>query len=222
MEKQRVKILSADYVTHNVRRFEVEKPAGLTFVSGQAADISISAPNFEEQLRPFTFTSVNSSDHLEFIIKIYTGHNGVTEKLAELKPGDELFIHDVFGTINFKGPGLFIAAGAGITPFISIFRQLNLENKLTGNTLLFANRTADDIILKDELKGLLGQNYIDVIERSTDASQPPRFIDRELLKPHITHENQYYYICGPDQFISMMMDYLQELGVKKTQIIIEQ
>lgn len=222
MSSHIVKILKADFVTHNVRHFVVEKPAGLSFISGQAADISINSPELKNELRPFTFTSVNGSDHLEFIIKIYTGHNGITEKLAKLRVGDELIIHEVFGTIRYKGPGLFIAAGAGITPFISIFRQLQLENMLAGNTLLFANRTADDIILKEELTAMLHPNYEDIIEKPLNSTAPGRFIDAGLLRRYVTPANQYYYICGPDKFTSLMVGYLNDLGVSKSKIVIEE
>jgi len=170
MDKHIVKVLRTDFVTHNVKRFVLEKPAGYTFIPGQATDVAINKPGLETELRPFTLTSLNEWDHLEFIIKIYTGHNGVTEKLAAINTGDELIIHEVFGTIAYKGPGIFIAGGAGITPFIAILRQLKVENKLAGNTLLFANRTDNDIILKDELNELLGDNFINVLEKPLDIS----------------------------------------------------
>jgi ferredoxin-NADP reductase len=140
MIKHAVKVLKTNFVTHNVKRFVVERPSGYNFISGQACDVSINKPGLENELRPFTFTSTNGTDHLEFIIKIYTGHDGITEKLLDINVGDELIVHEVFGSISYKGPGLFIAGGAGITPFISIFRDLKQQNRLAGNTLLFANR----------------------------------------------------------------------------------
>src|SRR5438045_681031 len=153
MQKHIVKVLQTDFITNNVKRFVMEKPSGYTFVPGQATDVSINKPDLENELRPFTFTSLNEENYLEFIIKIYKGHDGITEKLLSVNAGDELIIHQVFGTINYKGTGLFIAGGAGITPFIAILRQLKRENKLQGNRVLFANRTAEDIILGYELKG---------------------------------------------------------------------
>lgn len=217
-----VKVLKTEMLTHNVKHFVVEKPPGYTFISGQATDISINKPGQEEELRPFTFTSVNGSEHLEFIIKIYTGHDGVTEKLGKINTGDELILHEVFGTITYKGPGLFLAGGAGITPFISIFRQLKSEHKMMGNTLLFANRTADDIILRDELKTLLADNYRDILEISVDPEAPGRFIDRTLLKEYVKRNYPHYYICGPDKFVSIMVDTLLDLGVNRPQIVIEE
>jgi len=221
MEKHIVKVLKTTYVTHNVKRFTVEKPAGYTYTPGQATDVSINKPSLEEELRPFTFTSLTNADHLEFTIKIYTGHNGVTEKLAAINAGDELILHEVFGAIAYKGPGVFIAGGAGITPFIAILRMLKAENKLAGNTLLFANRTESDIILKNELTDMLGDNFVNVLEHSADDNSPAKYIDAELLKKYID-KNAHYYICGPDKFIEKMQEHLHNLGIAASQIVIEE
>ncbi len=217
----KVKVLKAEFITHNVKHFVVERPAGYYFISGQATDVSINQPGLENELRPFTFTSVNGDDHLEFIIKIYTGHDGVTEKLGKIEAGDELIIHDVFGAINYQQHGLFIAGGAGITPFISILRQLKLDGKLQGNTLLFANHTERDIILQDELKDMLGQNCINVITHPEKEGAQAQSIDRQLLAKYV-HSQPNFYICGPDAFIEAMITHLIDLGVNKQQIIIEQ
>ena len=222
MSKHIVRILKTSMVTHNVKRFVVEKPEGFHFISGQATEISINKPGLEEDLRPFTFTSVNAFDYLEFTIKIYSGHDGLTKKLGNVEAGDELILHDVFGTITYHGPGLFIAGGAGITPFISIFRDLKSKGGLEGCRLIFANKTMDDVILKEELEEMLGDKFINVVEISADPTVPPRFIDKELIKTYMKDDNQFYYICGPDPFTQIMISYLLDLGVNKTQIIIEQ
>jgi len=99
MEKHIVKVINTAFVTHNVKRFTLQKPGGYTFISGQATDVSINKPGLEEDLHPFTFTCLNTDDHLEFTIKIYKGHNGFTEKLLDVNKGDELIIHEVFGAI---------------------------------------------------------------------------------------------------------------------------
>jgi ferredoxin-NADP reductase len=221
MEKHIVKVLKTEMVTHNVKRFTIEKPAGYKFISGQATDVSINKPGLEDELRPFTFTCLNGDDHLEFTIKIYKGHNGITEKLLDVNAGDELIIHEVFGAINYQGPGLFIAGGAGLTPFISIFRQLKKDNNLAGNTLLFANRTEEDIIIKNELDEMLGQNHIDIISNPLSGGQGRR-IDKDIIKQYLTQQTQYCYICGPDEFVAAMKNDLLELGIAVDRIVIEQ
>src|SRR5262249_39578848 len=150
---------------------------------GQATELAILKPGLEKERRPFTFTNLPEAEHLEFMIKIYTGHQGMTENLLNVNAGDEFMLHDVFGTIRYKGPGLYLDAGAGITPFISIFRQLKKQNNLQGTTLLFANRTLDDVIAKSELTQLLGKNYHDVIEMPPTGEG--KRIDRDLIRQHL-------------------------------------
>lgn len=221
MERHIVKVLATEYLTHNVKRFVTEKPAGYNYTPGQATDISINIPGLETELRSFTFTSSVNADYLEFIIKIYKGHDGVTEKLADVVPGDELILHEVFGAIEYKGPGIFIAGGAGITPFIAIFRQLHATGVSPHNALLFANHTSSDIILKDELKGILRNRYIDVIRKPLPG-EPQNVLDKQLIASYRDSQVAYYYICGPDQFTADMIGILHELNIADQYIVFEQ
>lgn len=209
-------------VTHNVKRFVLERPEGVEFESGQATELSINKPGLVEERRPFTFTSLNNQNYLEFMIKIYIDHDGVTKALGEVVPGDELVVHDVFGTITYHGTGLFIAGGAGITPFISIFRDLESKGALAGNKLLFANRSPEDVILKEELEDLLGEDFISVVSTSNDPAIPARYISEELINSSLEGNIQFGYVCGPDTFTEAMVGHLTELGFSTDHIIIEQ
>src|SRR5206468_6883984 len=126
------------------------------FVPGQATEVSINKEGWEAEKRPFTFTGLNEDPYLEFTIKCYTDHPGVTNELSKLNNGDELIIGDVWGAISYQGEGYFIAGGAGITPFLAILRKLHKEKALASNRLFFSNRTRRDIILKEELELMLG------------------------------------------------------------------
>ncbi len=116
MRDHKVKIISIENAAHNVRSLKFEKPKGFIFTPGQAADVSINKPNYNNEKRPFTFTCLNEWDYLEFTIKIYNDHNGVTKEIDSLKTGDELIISDPWGAIQYKGEGTFIAGGAGVIP----------------------------------------------------------------------------------------------------------
>src|SRR5206468_5768410 len=125
--EQAVKIISIKPVTHNVNQIRVEKPAGYQFVPGQATEVSINKDKWREEKRPFTFTGLNEDPYLEFTIKSYKDHQGVTNEIGLLKTGDELIVRDVWGAIHYQGEGYFIAGGAGITPFIAILRRLRKD-----------------------------------------------------------------------------------------------
>lgn len=222
MEKQIVKILQTEPVTHNVRRFKFEKPAGLSFIPGQAAEISINKPKWSEEKRPFTFTGLTDWDHLEFTIKIYPDHHGVTEQLGKLVPGDELIIHDVFGAIHYKGEGVFIAGGAGVTPFIAILRRLAKEKQIGNNALLFSNRTEADIILKEEFEQMLGKNFVNTLTDEKSVRYDNRTIDTRFLEPWVNDASRYFYICGPDPMVEGIRKSLLFLRVDEKKVIIEQ
>ena len=221
-EEHIVKIINAQNVTHNVKRFTLSKPENYIFTPGQATDIVINKPGWLKERRPFTFTGLNEWDHLEFTIKIYDDHEGVTNQLGKLKTGDELILHDIWGAIHYKGEGGFIAGGAGVTPFIAIFRQLHKDGKLGNNQLIFSNKTSEDIILKDEFEQLLGNNFINTLTQEKTDQYDSKIINEEYLKEKIKNLNQYFYICGPDAMIEAISNDLQKMGVDKDKIVIEE
>ncbi|HSD14985.1 MAG TPA: FAD-binding oxidoreductase [Flavobacterium sp.] len=216
-----VKVLKAQFITHDVKSFVVEKPIGYDFVPGQATEISINQPKWKNEKRPFTFTNLKESNYLEFMIKIYKDRNGVTDELGRINAGDELILHDVFGTINYKGPGVFIAAGAGITPFISIFRDLYKNNQIYGNRLIYVNKTSEDVIMGNELRKMLKNNFINFYTRENVVGFQGKRIDRNFLIENIVDFSQNFYVCGPEDFVKTITKILLDLGATADAIVIE-
>lgn len=219
---QAVKIIDIENLTHDVKKFVVEKPKGYKFVPGQATHITINNKKWESEKRPFTFTSLNEDTNLEFIIKGYEDHNGMTKEIHELKMGDELLIGEAFGAINYKEPGVFIAGGAGITPFIAIFRKLEKENKLSGNKLIFSNKESKDVIMESDLKNWFkGKDLILSLTKEEKPEYEKGRVDENFLKKHITDFSQNFYICGPKEMVKGINNILQSLGVKAESLVFE-
>ncbi len=216
-----VRIISTAYVTHNVKKFTLEKPAGFNFVPGQATDLSINEPQWKDNKHPFTFTGLNEDPNLEFTIKIYPERQGVTDRLDQVSAGDEIIISDPWGAIEYKGPGYFIAGGAGITPFIAILRQLYKQGSLQDNILFFSNRTDQDIILKEELETMLGRNAHFTISNQKDSQYDQRRIDSEFLKAEIKDFTRHFYVCGPDEMVAEINQTLEKLGAKPDLVVFE-
>lgn len=221
MAKQILTIKEIEKVTHNVLRFRLNHPDEINFKPGQATEIAVDKEGWRDEAHPFTFTSLPDQNYLEFTIKIYPDHNGVTNELSKLKAGDTLILRDVFGAIHYKGKGTFIAGGAGVTPFISIIRDLDNKNELPGNRLIFANSTKKDIINKEEFESILADDFKNILSREKVEGYGHGRIDKEYLKDNITSINDYFYICGPEPMMDAVEDSLKELGVKKDQIVKE-
>jgi ferredoxin-NADP reductase len=221
MEPYSVKVIAVDKVTHDTLRITTEKPAGYNYIPGQATDLAINKAYWNNEKRPFTFTSLPGDKHLEFIIKTYPPHNGVTNELLKLVQNNELIIHDSWGAITYKGPGLFIAGGAGVTPFISIFRELAKENMLGGNRLIFANKRKEDIILEEELKDLLGQELINILSEESLTGYRHGFITQQILMEMLPHYKENIYVCGPPPMMDAVMQSLANLGVSDKSVTVE-
>jgi len=221
MQQHSAKVKSIKHITHDVLQIVTEKPMQFSFSPGQATEISINKEGWRNEKRPFTFTCLPDNDYLEFTIKTYPSHKGVTNELLQLKINDELILHDVFGAIAYKGEGIFIAGGAGVTPFISIFRHLQSKNEIGNNKLIFANKTKADIILEQEFNKLLGGNFINILSDEKTEEYIHGQITEDFLKAHFNCFNKNVYLCGPPPMMEAIEMFLSNLHVDKKSIIKE-
>ena len=216
-----VTILNIDRLTHDVLGITAEKPASLDFIPGQAADVAINKPGWEKEWRPFTFTSLPGDKHIAFTIKTYPSHKGVTNELLSLRPGDQLLIGEVFGDLRYRGEGVFIAGGAGVTPFIAIFKDLERQKIVGNNRLLFANKKKDDIILEDHFKTLLGPHFTSILSDEKRDGYENGFITEELIRKNLEGPSPFVYLCGPPPMMNAMEKHFDRLGIQPERIVRE-
>jgi len=216
-----VRLLEIRQVTHNVKRFRMEKPEGYSFHPGQATDVCVNKPGWQSERRPFTFTCLTDDPYLEFTIKRYPDHHGVTDLLHQLEPGDELILHDVWGAIDYRGTGCFIAGGAGITPFLAILRELRRTGMAAGNQLYFSNRTAADVIQEGELREILGDGAHFILSREEKEGYEHGRIDEGFLKARVRNFKQPFYICGPDEMVKDVAGLLEGMGASAEGLVFE-
>ena len=221
MKQHIVKIKSIKHITHDVLQIVTEKPDKYSFTPGQATEVAINKKGWKDEKAPFTFTSLPDNVDLEFTIKTYPSHKDITNELLQLKKDDELILHDVFGAIAYKGEGVFIAGGAGVTPFICIFRYLQSRNAIGGNKLIFANKTKDDIILASEFEKLLGKNFINILSDEKTDEYAHGHITEDFLKANVARFDQQFYVCGPPPMVDAIKKQLETLGVDKSAITVE-
>lgn len=217
-----VKFLDIVPVTHNVRRYRFERPAGYTFNAGQATEAAIDLDGWRDEKRPFTFTGLEDDPYLEFTIKTYESHDGVTKRIGLANPGDTLLIDDPWVTMPYHGPGTFVAGGAGITPLLAVLRMLAADEALAGNRLIFSNTKAHDVILREELE-VMSMKGLDLMLTVTDenvAGLMHERLDRHFFEQHIEDFSGWFYLCGPDKMTADMSTALVSLGADPDKVII--
>lgn len=218
-----VKVLKKEQLTHDVVRMTLERPKDYFFTAGQAIDFKL--PHIaaaRDKVSPFTFTGLNTDEHLQLTTKCYVSHHGITEQILNtLKTGDQVVITEPFDTVALKGPGVFIAGGTGVTPFIAILRQLNVDGKLAGNSLFFFNKTKADTFMEDEFRSLLGNHFHSVLSNEEVSGYLHGMVSADFLKAHVSNFKQPFYTCGPEGFVKAVKNALIQLGASESMIDVQ-
>lgn len=219
----RLTLQAIEPVTHDVHRLGFPKPDGFDFTPGQATELSLDRDGWRDEGRPFTFTSLPHEDRLEFTIKSYPEHDGVTKRIGEMVPGDQVLIGDAWGAIEDKGPGTFIAGGAGVTPFIAVLRaRLDRDGTLEGSSLIFANKRERDIILRGEFEAMQGLRTLWVLSDEEVEGLHHGQVDGDFLDAQLGDFSGIFYLCGPPPMEQAVGRALAARGVAGDRLVTEE
>jgi len=171
--------------------------------------------------------SICSSPHLGQVsvaIKKVDEGKFSTYANVHLKAGDELEVMPPMGNFCYKCQDkqshyLFIAAGSGITPIMSLMSTLLYEDPTAQVTLIYGNRNRGSIIFKEQIEALKNKN----MDRMSVYHIFSREVaDTALFNGRITKEKikeltdklvsiqsvKEAFICGPEEMILSVRDYL--------------
>ena len=209
-------------VTHDTYRLVFDRPEDFTFEPGQCTHWALDREGWRDEDRAFTMTSQpEEDDRVEFVIKSYPSHDGVTEQIPTLTPGERVIADEPAGAITDHGPGVFIAGGAGVTPYIPILRRRAKDGALGGCTLVYSNKTEKDIILREEWEAMDGLRCVFTVTDQTDAEVETGMIDKAFLERFVMDTDQPFYICGPQEMVNDIRDALKSMGVDEDRIVTE-
>ncbi|MEC5293884.1 FAD-binding oxidoreductase [Aurantimonas sp. C2-6-R+9] len=218
--KFRMTLNHIEPVTHDTHHLVFDRPEGFEYSPGQGVELRLLKDGWEDEGRPFTPVTLPHEPTLEFVIKSYPDHHGVTEQIGVMKAGDEVEIKGPFGAISDQGPGVFIAGGAGITPMIAVLRKrLHDHGTLAGSTLVFANKTEADIIWRERFEAMKGLRTVFVVDEP-GAGVPQQRLDRDYLRQFV-EANRLCYLCGPPSMMDAARQALHDLGIKDDHIVEE-
>jgi len=196
--------------------------------AGQHLDIRLTAPDGYQVQRSY---SVASAPGLEGLYEI------AVERLddGEVSP----FVHDIAetgDTIEIRGPFgghfvwapedggplLLVGGGSGVAPLMSILRHRAAVGREVTAVLLYAARTWEDVIFREELLARDAEEpgFALLLSLSRDMARRPqdagRRTDRLLLEnalarlgavPHLT------FTCGSNAFVEAVTSHLVDLGL---------
>ena len=210
-------------------RFVAEDPPLPPFQAGQYIALAVEVDGVRTS-RPYSMAS--PPNQLGFYdITVRRVEDGVVSNylLDSIKPGDVLessgpvgeFYHN---PIFHKQTMVCIAGGCGITPFMSMIREI-LECGLDRTVHLFyGNKDLDDVIFHATFVWLSERfenfHYYPVIEEPRDGYDGCRgFITGKLVKDTLGDlEDKTYYLCGPRAMYDFCLPELEGLGIPKSRL----
>lgn len=233
-----------------------EIPSGLketfAYKAGQYLTLEITIRT-ETVRRAYSISTAPSDEDTAITVKQVHGGKMSTYLNESLQVGDTLNVMPPEGNFTVVADHdsrldhVFIAAGSGITPILSIIRFILEEEPMSQCHLLYGNRNENTIIFKDQLDHLAG-HYKGQLHITHVLSKPvlhrqkgiggffkaplPHWkgaigrITTDLLEAYlkdkgINRQKAQYYICGPGNMIQQMDDHLSQSIEQKSHIHVE-
>ncbi len=218
------------------------KSGNIKFLPGQYMEWTLPHINVDKRgvKRSFTIASsynVTDNDYTESEVKLgvkfVPDNTGSSFKKRLLAMNSGEVIYAVHPTGDFLMPEdktkrvVWIAGGIGITPYISMIRDLLDKNEKRDITLFYANKQSVDIAYIDLLDRAISTIGLRVIYILDDLDSSPSekvcecgFIDESMLSRHITDiTDRVYYISGPHMMVENYKSMLRKCGVRSSNII---
>lgn len=202
----------------------------IDFWPGQYAAIAFKSGLRLSPMRCFSIVSSPHSEELQFAMR---PHGKFTRKIARLQPGHDIKIQGPFGSFVFDPTDsniIMLAAGIGITPFMSMLRHAVKSGMRTPITLVYAASDREDIPFQDELLKLQAQKsnlkVIFVTKHGVSDPSQNTYVGRvnEDFMRKLTGERWKpftYFICGPKGFTDDLQGILRSNQVDAERIVTE-
>lgn len=256
-EKVPCKLIEKESISHDVRRFRFGLPSKDQYLGLPVGKHIFMCATIDDKLcmRAYTPTStVDEIGYFDLVVKIYfKGQhpkfpNGglMSQYLDSLQLGSVLEVKGPLGHIEYMGKGNFtvhgkpkfakkltmIAGGTGITPIYQVMQAILKDPEDdTEMYVVYANRTEDDILLREELDSWAVE-YKDRVKVWYVVQESIRegwkydvgFVTEGVLREHVpaAGEDVLALTCGPPPMIQFAVQpNLEKMGYDtKEQLLI--
>jgi len=236
----RLKVKEVKKETFDCVSIEFDIPAELQqeFAFEQGQNITVKTTIAGEEIRrSYSICTAPFEKKLSVAVKKVDDGKFSCYANSDLKAGDELDVLPPTGKFNTKlktenkKQYLAFAAGSGITPVISIIKTTLHTEPQSSFTLVFGNRGRSTIIFFEELEALKNKyidlfNFINILSREkTDAPinsgriDPAKLVELDKLLGYSGMDE--FFICGPEEMIFTIKDFLLQHQVDEKKIHFE-
>jgi predicted ferric reductase len=203
----------------------LEPPAGrpLHYAPGQFQFLRPHGGAAPDEEHPFSIASCPSPEG--FLSLTIKESGDFTATVGGIKPGDLATVHGPFGRFSHvfhpnADDLVFVAAGVGITPLMSMLRYMRDQREARRVLLVYANHGAADIVFRRELESIQAAGF-PALKIFHVLSQPPADwdgptgrLDTEFLRLLCGgFAGKTFFICCPPIMAAGLIRGLQGAGV---------
>ncbi|MFX0187611.1 MAG: flavin reductase family protein [Candidatus Hodarchaeota archaeon] len=234
-EKQLLQVTDIESLSHDTKLFRFisaePKKALAPFRAGQYIGLTVEI-NGVRTSRPFSIvSSPNQLAYYELGIKRKEGGFVSPYLLDNLKIGDIIEATEPMGNFYynpiFHGDNLvFIAGGSGITPFMSMLRNITERMFSLNVVLIFGCLTETDILFREDLEEIQNRRpnikveY--VLSADPDWAGECGFITKDIISKYTgSIKEKYFYVVGNRDMYMFIQGELEAMGVPKHRILYE-
>lgn len=204
----------------------------LAFSPGQYMEWTLphENPDSRGNRRYFTIASSPTERELRLGVKLYPKGSSYKEAMRKLDVDIPIVGAQVSGDFTLpkdtKQRLVFIAGGIGITPFRSMIKYLLDIKQPRPIVLLYANKTADEVVYRDVFDEAQRRLGIGTVYTLTDrAKVPPGWqgrigrIDANMIAEEVPdYLERIFYLSGPHAMVTVYEETLKGMGVSADQI----
>jgi predicted ferric reductase len=208
-------------------KFVLEDGRPLRHRPGQFMFLSLLRSGLPTEEHPFTISS--SPNQAGFFTATIKESGNYTRTIGLTRAGDRALVEGPFGRFSLVHHDaerfLFISAGVGSTPIVSMLRFLRDTDDPRPALFLCANRTEADIPFREELDRLpASMRVVHVLSRPGASWRGARgHLDEETLRKIAGASliGATVFLCGPPAFMVELRRSLKLLGIRRARIHVE-
>ena len=202
---------------------EAHEKRAFQFAPGQFQFLRLHRADVPAEEHPFSIaSSPTESGRISLTIK---ESGDFTAGIGRVRPGDRATVQGPFGRFSHtlhpdEGELVFVAAGVGITPFMSMLRYMRDRGERRSVRLVYASRSPADVIFGDELRAIEEGDVPRLRVIHVLATAPASWAGEtgRLDADRLAHlcggvEGRSFYLCCPPPMTASLIRGLRGMGV---------
>lgn len=224
----RATLTHIEQVKPNIFTYQLKPERKVRFDPGQFVEIYVPHGPVDNRgdWREFSIGSSPSEEQLSITTNFFENGSSYKKALKDLRPGVELTIKEPMGDFVLPKdptiPLVFIAAGLGAIPYVSMVKWLTERHEQRPIQLIHSVSRNSDFLFNSVWQQYV-LDYVPIVTHPDSAWQglSDHLDATKLLTLVGPIDNKLIYLAGPQSLIETMFNNLLATGIPRSQLLLD-